>query len=166
LAKSDPYLLIGDELISWQSFYPMVDRTWDEWFKAELVMTSFQTFSRMDQRTESLVQMRRDHASQISPKSLYHFLYMSQYAVSADPRDNIYGLLGIFDSMGQYSVMPNYSKSVQKVFTEATVTSILQHSTIPYLDFSCDHTKDYSKVPGLPSWVIDFTVYSEPLVVG
>jgi hypothetical protein len=113
---------------------------------------------------QSLHRMRLDHASKTSPSNLYRLLCMSRHAIATDPRDKIYGLLGISKANSDRPMMPDYTKSVQKVFTEATVISVLEHSAIPYLDFPFDHINNHLSMSSTPSWVLDFTIHSIPLV--
>lgn len=77
-----------------------------------------------------------------------------------DPRDRIYGLLGILDG-GQYldAIVPDYSKSVSEVYHSVVLEYI---STAKSLDFliSChnDSREEVSVSPAdaLPTWVPDW----------
>jgi hypothetical protein len=119
---------------------------------------------RIGTQLNSLRNMRLDHTSKTSPRNLYYLLCMSRHAIATDARDKIYGLLGISKANSDRPMMPDYTKSVQQVFTEATVIFVLEHSARPYLDFPFDHINNHLSMSSTPSWVLDFTIYSIPLV--
>jgi hypothetical protein len=87
---------------------------------------------------------------------------MSQHALATDPRDKIFGLLGIAMCKQIDPITPDYSKTTQQVFTEATIASILESSAFLYFDFTIDPPEGLTKVPGMPSWAVDFTLPSKP----
>ena len=86
--------------------------------------------------------------------------------VATDPRDKIYGFLGLAEALDHVTQSPklpsvDYGRSVEGVFTDA-----MQHllcsadDGIKYL--SLKETSSQTKIPGLPSWVPDFTVAMVP----
>ncbi|KAJ5065955.1 heterokaryon incompatibility protein-domain-containing protein [Bipolaris maydis] len=71
-----------------------------------------------------------------------------------DPRDRIYGLLGLVDRKDRAGVEPDYSLSIQEVYIQAMET-ILAHADC---DLKCFTGSGFnSKRHQLPSWVRDFS---------
>jgi hypothetical protein len=79
---------------------------------------------------------------------------------ASDPRDKIYGLLGLAadrDQLKEFGVQPDYSKSCQEVYISVT-SSILRQGHVSVLSLN-----SFPKTQiGLPSWVPD---WSRPLEI-
>jgi hypothetical protein len=75
-----------------------------------------------------------------------------RHSQSTDPRDKIYGMLGLLP--GVIKIYPDYSKSVKEVYTEAALQLISYANELDLLLQAC------SSNPDLPSWVPDFAVPS------
>jgi hypothetical protein len=174
LARSEPLLFIGNQLVLWASVLGATLYASDQLLSPEPSLLEHQGFSpstiesvqQLITRIDRLGEIRRLHTKQATSIGLYGSLCMSQGAVATDPRDKVFGLLGICKFKGAAPITPDYSTTVQQVFTKATIVSILEKSAIPYYDFTLDPPKGFTKVPYLPSWVLDFTLYSKLLVNG
>ena len=68
---------------------------------------------------------------------------------STDPRDKIYSLLGIASNAEQLKIVPNYSKSVEEVYTDAAA-KILSLGKLELLHYV------HPQNPNMPSWVPDW----------
>ena len=68
---------------------------------------------------------------------------------STDPRDRIYSLLGIASDAEQLKIVPNYSKSVEEVYTD-TAAKILSLGKLELLHYV------HPQNPNMPSWVPDW----------
>ena len=68
---------------------------------------------------------------------------------STDPRDNIYSLLGVASDTEQLKIVPNYSKSVEEVYTDAAA-KILSLGKLELLHYV------HPQNPNMPSWVPDW----------
>ena len=68
---------------------------------------------------------------------------------STDPRDKVYSLLGIVSDAEQLRIVPDYSKSVEEVYTEAAA-KILSLGKLELLQ----HVRPQN--PNMPSWVPDW----------
>ena len=68
---------------------------------------------------------------------------------STDPRDKIYGLLGIASDAEQLKIVPGYTKSITEAYTEAA-TQILSLGKLELLQYV------HPQNPNLPSWVPDW----------
>ena len=79
---------------------------------------------------------------------------------ATNPADKVYGLLGMLSE--PHSVDVDYEKSVGEIYRETTLAIIgrLQSLEI-FLD--CLQSADGPNVPGLPSWVPDWSSTNQPL---
>ena len=77
---------------------------------------------------------------------------MSKSAQATDPRDKIYGLLGLAPDAPELSIKVDYRRTVHQVFTD-TAKALLQRDFTDVLSW-CRFPK---LQPGLPSWVPDFS---------
>jgi hypothetical protein len=83
------------------------------------------------------------------------FLYAlirARSSVSENIRDKVYSQLGLGDA----DLFPSYQTSVSEVYTTAA-EYILEHSKSLLL-LTCVEGEDLQQVPGLPSWVPDWSV--------
>lgn len=83
------------------------------------------------------------------------FLYAlirARASVSENARDKVYSQLGLGDA----DIFPSYQISVAEVYTTAA-EYILEHSSSLLL-LTCVEGEEFQKVPGLPSWVPDWSV--------
>jgi hypothetical protein len=78
-----------------------------------------------------------------------------------DPRDHVYGLLGIMTAMfGADFLKVNYTLSIADVYTDFTRKLITTTRSLAILNL-CDQS--CNSLPGLPSWVPDLSsVFSQP----
>jgi Heterokaryon incompatibility protein (HET) len=76
---------------------------------------------------------------------------------ATDPRDKIYGLLGMTNN--DPVLQPDYTLSVAAVYTTATKAMLLQNRDLRVLSFLVDG--DVDREQNLPSWVLDFKNLSE-----
>ena len=89
-------------------------------------------------------------------------LDMARTFSATDPRDKIFALLGMAKEVGEERDMatllqPDYSKSVQQVFTEVTGASLTRGDLVL---LSSVERQNMRQITGLPSWVPDFTAVS------
>jgi hypothetical protein len=76
---------------------------------------------------------------------------MSKSAQATNPRDKIYGLLGLAPDAPELAIEVDYGRKVDQVFTD-TAKALLQHDFTDVLSW-CRFPKPQ---PDLPSWVPDF----------
>lgn len=85
--------------------------------------------------------------------------WLAREKSATDPRDLIYGTLGIMAPMPGF--VPDYKKDVQEVFTEFTNCIFRPHQGAkPEVALVVDQT--VSDLKGLPSWVPDYTCTNPP----
>jgi hypothetical protein len=76
---------------------------------------------------------------------------------STDPRDKLYGVLGMSGSTGEFT--PDYAKPTAQVYFE-----FLRHVTDEKKQLLLDGSNDIGlslrktdRIPGLPSWAVDYS---------
>ncbi|KAJ4376470.1 hypothetical protein N0V83_001754 [Neocucurbitaria cava] len=106
-------------------------------------------------RLISIIDLRRQYNASSPEFSLTHLLVRSQHQKATDPRDNIYGLLGLTHNLG---IVPDYEKSVSTVFYETTAFIIKQDKTLEFICFDQSEPQQQERL-GLPSWVPDLSTY-------
>ena len=99
-----------------------------------------------------MAQCRRTQESQ-PWLHLLELLNVHRDCASTDPRDHIYGLLGLSGDGHDMGLMPNYNLSVQDIYKDLAVKHI---STTRSLDIICGCRGNRNFV-NLPSWVPDWS---------
>lgn len=89
--------------------------------------------------------------------SLLQALHDNSGAEATDPRDKIFGILGLMDDSSPYLGMVDYRSTVEEVYTQAAVLLINQSRSLRLLS-AASHSKSNSQSPSqaLPSWVPDW----------
>ncbi|KAK2728930.1 ankyrin and het domain-containing protein [Colletotrichum kahawae] len=90
--------------------------------------------------------------------TIFELLCLSRNNLATDPRDKVYGLLGLTDDAVAQSITPDYSpeNTASKVFTEVA-TEITKTDQVVNL---LHHAGIDQDLPDLPSWVPDWTKQS------
>ncbi|KAK5688832.1 hypothetical protein LTS10_000810 [Elasticomyces elasticus] len=83
-----------------------------------------------------------------------------KHRYATDPRDFIYGLLGCADASVRELIIPDYSKSVRDVYIETARATITLTGNVQLL--GCVRSEGDTSIPGLPSWVPDFSLVPSP----
>ncbi|KAK8121795.1 hypothetical protein PG984_010465 [Apiospora sp. TS-2023a] len=73
----------------------------------------------------------------------------------SDPRDKVYGLLGIFAGLGAEIVVPDYDRPVAKVYGDVIEAHIKSHDDLDFLRFTGHRDKSD---PDVPSWIPDWPI--------
>ncbi|KAK8062693.1 Heterokaryon incompatibility protein 6- OR allele [Apiospora hydei] len=97
-------------------------------------------------------------ADDTSTPSLLELLCLSRSNLATDPRDKVYGLLGLTDDDISRSIVPDYSQAntAARLFTDVALKLVLSAFTGDLLH----HAGVDKNIPGLPSWVPDWTKQS------
>jgi hypothetical protein len=74
------------------------------------------------------------------------------WLMATDPRDHVYGLLAMADDAEELGIVPDYGKEVTEVFVEFAM-AYLKRGDLDLMGY-CQVPKS---LPGLPSWVPDWT---------
>jgi hypothetical protein len=83
---------------------------------------------------------------------------------ATDPRDRIYGILAMareFDARNGTAYRPDYSLTVEEVYTSATASVIEARGDLACLTLVCD--RSLQKSSNFPSWCPDYSVFVAPL---
>ncbi|KAK0508999.1 hypothetical protein JMJ35_008370 [Cladonia borealis] len=105
--------------------------------------------------------LRRKYQKEIgSPESLIDLLHRGCVVASSaesnrqstNPRDRIYGLLGLASDRQVLNIVPDYSITIEECYRNVARV-LLQHGHTDILSW-CQHSK---KLKDLPSWVPDFS---------
>lgn len=129
-----------------------------EWGHGSVGPMAGRTFSKV-----KTIQNQRAMTQAGQASSLMDVLARFKGSKSTDPRDKIYGLLGLTSQSHEIKV--DYRKSVAEVYTEVTTIEINRSAN---LDFITQNPFQSNKnpfeghdaterLPGLPSWVPDFS---------
>ncbi|KAK2758642.1 hypothetical protein FQN54_003332 [Arachnomyces sp. PD_36] len=108
---------------------------------------------------QELLQFRIDRLS-IKPVSLLELLYRSRSACSTDPRDKIYGLLGLAYDSHVYVPEPNYNLSVEETYTKFSRTFIEKGYPLDLIYLRSSRRGIHES---LPSWVVDWQDLNDAL---
>jgi hypothetical protein len=143
------YTLEDSGILKWLMANDALDRKYSKRSIADMRSTSgIATISLLNQ-------IRMSQSPLVDKKEpLLHTLASTRYAAATEPKDKVYGLLGI----AECSVLPNYSSEVTPgdVYHEACLSEL---SIRVYAQLSCvDHD-----IPCQPTWVPDWSV---PRVTG
>jgi hypothetical protein len=88
-------------------------------------------------------------------KEVFNFLMLTKHLQSSDPRDHVFGLLGISEAMKDFLPSPDYSKSTAWLFTEVAKTLMIGMDSIELLWLVCNIEANVTLE--LPSWVPDWS---------
>ena len=90
---------------------------------------------------------------------LLDLLYDTRRFSCSDPRDKVYGLLGITtEDIHNKFITPNYNLPTEEVFKSFVLWEVLNNRNLRVLGLSSDRK---SNMHSLPSWTPDFTHLSE-----
>jgi hypothetical protein len=156
LAGTEPIVLISSLTVRWSD---LADTTDDiliiRWSEMSDDIGLLDQFELGMSRIHALDMIR---SGSHSHQGLYWCLIISKRVIATNPRDKVYGLLGLCDFRASEPIVPDYSKSLQHVLAEATVVSILEESAFPYLDITIRPAGAFDRTHwSNPSWMIDFT---------
>lgn len=94
------------------------------------------------------------------PDFLERLLSMTIELESTDPRDRIFGILGLSDECKSILPCPDYTKDLREIFTQVTKAFLSDTNSVRILSTACH--ENYAS--GIPSWVTDWSVRSSFLV--
>lgn len=77
-------------------------------------------------------------------------LHHARQQEATDPKDVIYGIYGLLSALGIQLPTPNYSKSIEQIYTETAKAAILQNNDLELLYQVSSRRKN---LPQLKSWV-------------
>jgi hypothetical protein len=150
MATDDPLLYCGFSSVPWTLLQPTLRKHCPKFAGAltERLEDAAENLNKLIHwsRFSAIRNRRTDRVYQA-----YDFLKSSQNHNATDPRDMIFALFGFFDSRHQSVLTPDYTLTIEFVFTLATTVVVL-------LDDNLDlfHTYSIAQNASFPSWVPDF----------
>ncbi|KAI0127415.1 heterokaryon incompatibility protein-domain-containing protein [Xylariales sp. AK1849] len=142
-------VVCGDTEISYETFRTAIACAQSKGFRNE---------SNADQLFYSLLQRLKFVFDLLSPNliGLPTLRHKLQYCNCTDPRDRIYGVLGLITGLRDIPIMIDYTLPVSEVY-RGTVIDIIKHTNS--LDILCSsELQGISSLPDLPSWVPDWPI--------
>lgn len=130
---------------------------WDDLTKAGLCV--FIDSNTYEFQAHKAVQMLRAYRKQktVQKDSQMADLMFSSYNLQCfDPRDKIYGMLGLMVEGLNGVLKPDYNASVQQVYCDFTVYMLLRDRSLAFL---CNVLYP-KRLEGFPSWVPDWTAHA------
>ena len=160
LSRQDPVILIGHRAFSWKSFLQHAGFILNYLDK----ITGFKASDYKDrfERASSFnaIRIAKWEPSRQGTAFFAYQLRRTLYLSATDPRDKVFGLLGISE-FGSKRLLPDYAKSVLEVYTEATTFMLLNRYVSMYFESPLrplqDHHTQLSHPFDWPSWVPNFT---------
>ena len=89
--------------------------------------------------------------------TLLELMHVSRSNRSTDPRDKIYGVLGIAADIGAHHIDPDYELSVEDVYRNLALSFIDKENNVDFLSAVEDYK--WRVHQALPSWVPDWTAH-------
>ncbi|KAI1164195.1 heterokaryon incompatibility protein-domain-containing protein [Nemania serpens] len=165
-------VVCGDKSVPWLLFERVAHDIYTYHYNVEMI-PEWETIRDAVEGLEMMRLARRDqwriHSASISAK--LHFEALQEYTkvldllfdtrnfLSSDPRDKIYGLLGLTNQKRQHKYLqPNYSLTVEEVYKSFALWEVLVNGSLRVLGISSDKK---SAISSLPSWAPDFTHLSQ-----
>ncbi|KAF1848611.1 HET-domain-containing protein [Cucurbitaria berberidis CBS 394.84] len=149
-ASSQVLVCCGQESISWSDLETAF------WGKKQLQDVFFKRidadFSKHPRNTQQVFDFwawKKAMAS-AQPQPLLKALIDSRRSKATNPRDHIYALLGISGDSSSLVPLPNYTHSVEKIYTDLATTMIRANGN---LDIICLHGRTEAREYKIPSWV-------------
>ncbi|KAF2820717.1 hypothetical protein CC86DRAFT_397899 [Ophiobolus disseminans] len=136
---------IGSYSFPWQPFEDFVN--WLPHHKVDLGTRS--------ELVDATIRVAKINCPRHFPAQLCRTLHLS----ATDPRDKVFSIVGISEFLGT-AIKPDYTKSVQRVFSEA-MCSVIQHEYVAIYLYAPLHSLQgicLDHLPGLPSWIPDFRI--------
>jgi hypothetical protein len=152
----DVIVLCGDHIISWQqlvgvSRFLSVTR-WGVFLDDTVHSLSTEIFGNTFHSTPTiLAATKRTWTSALNDAFLYALIRARLFSCQ-DPRDKVYSQLKI----GQAGIFPEYEATIAEVYIIAA-EYIIEHSDSLLL-LTCVEGEDFQTVPGLPTWVPDWSI--------
>lgn len=148
LAGTRGLVLCGRHRVRWWDFLHFIV-LWAKW-------KSIHNYPELD-----IVMHIAEASAQVSGRRLSDIKIAMQalrYLNCGDPRDKIFAVLSVVDPWWMPQLAPDYSRSVQQVYTDAA--RALVTTTLGLGFWQGMNHPAAKKIPGLPSWVTDWTCIS------
>ena len=155
VARSDPIICCGTKQIGWSTFGQAISRL----FSDDVLMTSrafegpekdawqWMLFDGLRQQWQS------SQASNASAFNFEELLFATAGCECTDPKDHIFGIVGLLTLSHNCSTRIDYSQSIELIYQRAVVDILNSSDNLDLLTSGvCERNID------LPSWCLDFSV--------
>jgi hypothetical protein len=145
----------GEAAAPWLSFLVTAYAVESSWFIVDAIVTSVFPDDKVDAFNNGI---RMAQCRRVDPThplfSLLELLHQHRDCESTDPKDKVYGLLGLSGDVEDIGIMPNYDQSPEEIFTDLFKKHVLATNS---LDMICA-ARFPRRFSSLPSWVPDWSV--------
>ncbi|KAK3997796.1 heterokaryon incompatibility protein-domain-containing protein, partial [Cladorrhinum sp. PSN332] len=173
-----PFVLIGTQSVRWEGLARLIKQTITASLELQTWRLSMETvkdplgpkradqiaafdlraaaFTNLEDMRQEVVRSKKRHDPEGTGIQLSAALGQTLSYLTTDPRDKVYGLLGIVRSdYYQLAISPNYQKRTDEIFMDATL-SILTIDGDSGLYFHYPTLSRPDETAPVPSWVLDF----------
>jgi hypothetical protein len=165
LAKEDPELHLGNVSISWVAFRAYVSGfgNWD--VVDEHIARAPELLGCLIQLMQPALVIACLNGLRLSSSSytLAEILAFTAQFQATDPRDKVYGILGLLQSSDYTNTITvHYSKTMYEVLVDVAKVVMTSQPFVLYCSFALRSLREKdsmqsSSIDGLPSWVVDLT---------
>jgi hypothetical protein len=155
-AASHITLLCGPFAIPWQTIRRFLDHD------REANVSSIQMpedLSEVKTRFEKISSFREDKLAR-KPITLIEALYRTRHALSTDPKDKLYALLGLAYDSTNFIPHPNYNLTKEEVYKRFTIALLENGYRFDFLGLRSAQREVHG---ALPSWVVDWSDLNDDL---
>jgi hypothetical protein len=168
LAKTDPRVHLGQASVSWSMFYKSIRGFCNlKKFDSQANKTRELAFHLYELLTVFDIIVHFNVLRNFrSSRTLIDIIRFRAHSEATDPRDKIYGILGLQQSsVHDMVVIPNYGKPAREVFIDVAKVLIETDPSQLYYNFPLcplreEDSAQFHGVSGLPTWAVDFTLSS------
>jgi hypothetical protein len=129
---------------------------WDDMTKAALCLELDEDRQVEAHRVVQMIRRLRERTAHVPGRRLLDLLSQTYNLQCSNPRDKVYGLLGLASDIDVEELSPDYSLTCQEVYISMTKYCIRKYQSLAVL--SC--VRNPKTLSGLPSWVPDWNVVS------
>jgi hypothetical protein len=145
----------GEAAAPWLSFLITAYAIESSWFVVDAIVTGVFPDDKVSAFNNGIrmAQCRRVDPTH-PPFALLELLHQHRDCESTDPKDKVYGLLGLSGDVEDIGITPNYDQSLEEIFTDLFKKHVLATNS---LDMICA-VRFPKQFASLPSWVPDWSV--------
>ena len=164
LGRSTTPVLCGERTLPW-ALFPRVfdllsktDEVINTYITNELLEVNFQFDLAIwpNLETVSEIQVLQDCRSRGQRVNMYRLLFLSRTVFATDPRDKVYGMLGLMDDSVARLIKPDYTDTVVNVYRSFALATIEGTGSLDILRHSGSIDDARSNIPSwLPDWRTD-----------
>lgn len=153
----------GDAQIQWQKLLGALALLFQGGY---LLSMGFNDMNRITDETlpslESFAVTCMENYQSTEGSGLFNVLVRHRSALASDPRDKVYGLLGLVTTQNSFGIRPNYHIDVADVYFNVAVSIIIHSETLDILIVPRHINNEIQ----LPSWVPDWSAGPSSPILG